>query len=188
MGAPVGYDRVVPDDLRPDIDTPDESGLSAIERTVARDEIRQLAYRYAQAIDHRDVDLMVSLYTPSARFGAYGEGHEALRALTAASLEDIGMAVLLIGNHVIDFTDPSHATGQVWCRGYIDDNTEGFIEQMIRYDDRYVHEDGKWLFVSRRHLLWYGVLTAERPMDQEPANWPERQVGTGTAGSRLPTN
>ncbi len=186
--ASVGYPRPVPEELRIDLDTPDESGLSAIERTVARDEIRQLAYRYAQAIDRRDADLMVSLYTPTARFGSYGEGHEALRALTIGSLEGIGLAVLLIGNHVIDFADPHHATGQVWCRGYIDDHAEGFIEQMIRYDDRYVYEDGKWLFVSRKHILWYGVRTAEHPMDQEPANWPQRQVGTGTANDLLPPN
>ena len=164
------------------LDTPGPDGLTRLERAVARDEIRQLVYRYAKAIDERDVDLMVSLYSPTARFGPYGEGPDALRSLTEASLAGIGVAVLHIGNHLIDFEDGLHAAGQVWCRGYVDDNEAGFIEQMIRYDDRYGFEDGEWRFLSRKHRLWYGVQTAEEPLDQPPANWPDNQIGTGSLG------
>ena len=54
--------------------------MTAIEQTVARDEIRQLAFAYADAVDRRDLDLLVSLYRPDARFGQYGEGAGGARA------------------------------------------------------------------------------------------------------------
>ena len=36
----------------------------------AREEIRQLPYRYAAAIENRDVDAMADLFVPHAKFGA----------------------------------------------------------------------------------------------------------------------
>ncbi len=151
-----------------------------IERVVARDEIRQLAYRYADAVDRRDIDLMVSLYAPDARFGAYGSGPDACRRLSEESLAQVGVAVLMVTNHLIDFDDSLHAHGSVWCHAHVDDRAEGFIEQLIKYDDRYVFIGGRWLFARRRHLLWYGVATNNAPLDQPPADWPTRQVGKGS--------
>ncbi len=51
---------------------PDEP--TALERLTARDEIRQLVYRYALAIDSRDIDLLVSLFVPDVRVGREGRG------------------------------------------------------------------------------------------------------------------
>ncbi len=151
-----------------------------MDETVARDEIRQLAYRYADAVDRRDIDLMVSLYAPGARFGAYGTGPEACRQLSEESLSQVGVAVLMVANHLIDFDDRAHAHGSVWCHAHVDDRAEGFIEQLIKYDDRYVLAGGRWLFARRRHLLWYGVATGSSPLQQHPADWPARQVGRGS--------
>ena len=47
--------------------------MTPLDELVARDEIRRLAYRYADAVDRRDLDLLVALYRPDARFGAHGE-------------------------------------------------------------------------------------------------------------------
>jgi len=87
--------------------------------------------------------------------------------------------VVFVGNHLIDFQDDRHARGVVYCRGQIQDG-EKWIEQAIQYRDRYERRGDEWLFVRRSHLLWYGVETAERPLDQPPADWPERHVGRGT--------
>jgi ketosteroid isomerase-like protein len=154
-------------------------GLNPVQRCVARDEIRQLAYRYALAIDSRDVDLLVSLFVPDVRVGRDLIGHEALRASWNESLGAIGVSILFVGNHVIDFQDAEHATGSVYCQGQIQDG-ERWIEQAIHYRDTYEHRDGVWLFVRRVHRLWYGIDTGDRPLNQEPANWPERHVGRGT--------
>ena len=38
--------------------------MDPVERAVARDEIRQLAARYALAVDSRDLDSLVGLFVP----------------------------------------------------------------------------------------------------------------------------
>lgn len=160
-------------------DAPGPDGLTPLERLVGRDEIRQLAYRYAWAIDARDLDALVALFVPDVQVGRDASGRDALRDSFDASLRDIGVSILFVGNHLIDFQDPDHATGVVYCRGQIQDG-ERWIEQAIQYRDRYERRAGEWRFVRRHHVLWYGVETAERPLDQPPANWPERHVGRGT--------
>ncbi len=166
--------------------------MTAIEQTVARDEIRQLAFAYADAVDRRDLDLLVSLYRPDVRFGQYGEGAGGARAFFAESLSQIGMAVLLVANHLIEFdektdsNDPSDsgtptAQGTVWAHGFIDDADEGFIQQLIKYEDRYIRVDGVWKFTRRRHLLWLGWRHDEPdPLVQAPADWPDKQIGLGS--------
>jgi ketosteroid isomerase-like protein len=163
-----------------------DDGMTSVERVVARDEIRQLAYRYALAIDTRDLDALVSLFVPDVRVGRDGSGRAALRESFAESLSSIGVSILFVGNHVIDFQDDRNATGVVYCRGQIQDG-ERWIEQAIQYRDLYERRGDAWLFVRRRHLLWYGVETAERPLDQAPANWPEHHVGRGTLPEDVPT-
>lgn len=164
----------------------EQDGLTPVERVIARDEIRQLAYRYALAIDSRDVELLVSLFIPDVRVGADTTGREALAEFFRSSLRRIGVSILFVGNHVIEFDDRTRANGVVYCRAQIQDG-EKWIEQAILYRDRYEQRDGRWLFVRRIHELWYGVETAERPLDQEPANWPERHVGRGTVPESLPS-
>ena len=155
--------------------------MTPVEELVARDEIRRLAYRYAGALDRRDIDGLVSLYSPDVRFGDHGEGPAACRAFFEKSLAEIGIAVLLVANHLIDFEDSDNATGTVWAHGFVDDGEEGFIQQLIRYDDRYLRLDDGWRFARRRHNLWLGWRHGETdPLGQTPADWPSRQVGLGS--------
>jgi hypothetical protein len=156
-----------------------DDGLSPIERVVARDEIRQLAVRYAFAIDARDLDLLVSLFVPDVQVGGDATGRDALRASFEGSLGAIGVSILFVGNHLIDFEDAEHAAGGVYCRGQIQDG-ERWVEQAIHYEDTYARRDGAWLFVRRVHRLWYGIDTGARPMSQSPANWPIHHAGRGT--------
>ncbi|MGH0028437.1 MAG: nuclear transport factor 2 family protein [Myxococcota bacterium] len=160
-------------------------GLGDVERVVARDEIRQLAFRYALAVDTRDLDALVALFVPDVRVGRDRRGRAALRESFLESLGAIGVSILFVGNHVVDFDAPDRARGVVYCRGQIQDG-ERWIEQAIQYRDTYERRDGEWLFVRRRHLLWYGVETAERPLAQPPANWPASHVGIGTVPQDLP--
>jgi uncharacterized protein (TIGR02246 family) len=146
---------------------------------VARDEIRQLAYRYSAALEARDVEAMVDLYSPDARFGEYGHGPDALRGLITHSLDGSVFTVILVANHLIDFDDDDRAHGQVWAHCFAQTEADGFVEQLIRYDDRYERRDGRWLFSHRRHRLWYGVGHTESPLRQPAANWPANQVGVG---------
>lgn len=163
-----------------------DDGPTPLERALARDEIHQLVCRYALAIDSRDLDLLVSLFVPDVRVGRSASGRAALRAFFADSLGAIGVSILFVGNHLIDFESAERARGVVYCRGQIQDG-EKWIEQAIQYRDTYSRRDGAWLFEHRDHLLWYGVEAAERPLAQQPANWPARHVGRGTLPEAWPS-
>ena len=146
---------------------------------LSREEIRTLPLRYAAAIEARDVDAMANLFALSARFGEFGEGPDGLRRLMTGSLRDSLFAVILVANHLIDLQDEDHATGQVWAHCYAQTGADGFVDQLIRYEDRYERVDGHWLFVHRRHRLWYGAAHDRSPLAQAAANWPRSQVGVG---------
>jgi hypothetical protein len=151
----------------------------AVTALLAREEIRQLPYRYAKAIEARDVDAMTELYSPKARFGTFGDGPQGLRELMTLSLDDTVFAVILVANHLIDIEGNNQARGEVWAHCFAQARAEGFVEQLIKYEDRYENCDGRWLFLHRRHRLWYGVGHRESPLRQQAANWPASQVGVG---------
>jgi hypothetical protein len=146
---------------------------------LARDEIRQLPYRYAAAIEARDAEAMSELYSPHARFGEFGSGPEGLRRLMAHRLGDSLFAVILVANHLIEIESEDHARGAVWAHCFAQTRAGGFVEQLIKYEDRYECHDGRWLFLHRSHRLWYGVGHPDSPLRQAAANWPASQVGVG---------
>lgn len=150
----------------------------AVRDLLAREQIRQLPVRYASALDARDIDAMAELFAAQARFGDHGVGPDGARSLMADSMRDSVFAVILVANHLIEMDDETTAHGQVWAHCHAQ-SAEGFVEQLIRYDDRYVLEDGRWLFLHRRHRLWFGVAHDVSPLDQAPAEWPARQTGVG---------
>jgi ketosteroid isomerase-like protein len=159
-------------------------------------EIRDLAHRYAVAVDARDLDTLMTLYVDDVRVGYDADGNlvtgkEAFRASFDEQLRAIGVSILFVGNHVVDFEadaggSPDRARGVVYCRGLIQDG-ERLVEQAIQYRDRYERRDGRWRFVKRTHVLWWGVETAERPLHQHAANWPEHHDGVGTVPYDIPT-
>jgi hypothetical protein len=151
----------------------------AIRNMLAREEIRQLPYRYAAAFEARDIDAMAGLFVPHARFGEYGEGPAGLRRLMQVNLDSSVLAVVLVANHVIELDDDDHARGQVWAHCFAQTRDEGFVEQLIKYEDRYERLDQRWLFLHRRHRLWYGVGHRPSPLAQPRADWPRSQVGVG---------
>lgn len=155
------------------------SQLDQIALLLARDEIRQLPLRYAAAIESRDIDAMADLFSPDARFGDNGDGPDGLRRLMSRSLDGSVFAVILVANHTIEIESSERASGQVWAHCYAQTRADGFVEQLIKYEDRYVFRGGRWLFLHRRHRLWYGVSHGDSPLRQPAANWPDSQVGVG---------
>jgi hypothetical protein len=153
--------------------------MDDLQRLVARDEIRQLAYRYALTLDSRDIDGLVSLFVDDVRVGRDLVGRDALRENFGRQLREIGISILFVCNHIIDFDDEDHASGVVYCRGEIQDG-DRWIHQAIQYRDRYERRAEGWRFVRRVHLLWYGAEVGENPLSLPPANWPENHTGRGT--------
>ncbi len=153
--------------------------MTDVERLVAYEEIRQLASRYALALDSRDLDGLVALFVEDVQVGRAHSGRSALRDRFDRQLREVGITILFVGNHVIDLEGAGHASGVVYCRAEIQDG-ERWIHQAIQYRDRYESRNGHWLFVRRQHLLWYGTESHENPLTLPPANWPENHTGRGT--------
>jgi uncharacterized protein (TIGR02246 family) len=149
-----------------------------VDRLLAIEEIRTLALRYSAAIEARDVDAMAELFTADARFGSAGQGPDGLRRLMTGTMDGSLMAVVLVANHLVVIDDEDHAHGEVWARCYSQTEQDGYLEQLIKYVDRYRREDGTWRFVHRKHRLWFGV-SKPTPFDQPAADWPRSQVGVG---------
>lgn len=158
--------------------------LDRLRRAADRDEIRQLAYRYAWTLDSRDMEAAAELFVPEIRDKVAAQFHE--------SMSEVGVTVLFVGNHIVDFDSEDEAHGLVYCRGYIEIRDGAahpgrFVEQAILYRDRYRRCDGAWKFVKRSHELWYGIETAERPLHQGDAEWPRHPDGVGTVPYSEPT-
>lgn len=158
--------------------------VTELERLIACEEIRQLASRYAVALDSRDIDALVALYVDDVAVGRDRSGRQALYEDFERQLRRVGITILFVGNHVIDFDDSDRARGIVYCKGEIQDG-ERWIQQAIQYQDRYERRAGRWYFVRRRHLLFYGTELGQNPLGLPPANWPEQHTGRGTLPESL---
>jgi hypothetical protein len=156
------------------------------DRLWAVHEIRQLAYRYALAQDSRDMELLLSLWaeTPEPAEPPVIDVHT-VRSEAARWFRK-GATIHFVGNHLIDLAGPDEASGTVYCWAALDFGDE-FVDQAILYQDRYVRHDGRWLFLTRRHLLWYGIERDRNPMRQEPATWPRGYTGRGPLPEELPS-
>ena len=160
--------------------------MDDLQRLLAYEEIRQLAHRYSLYMDSRDIDALVGLFVDDVRVGPDRVGREALRRDFERQLRGVGITILFVGNHIIDFDDDDHARGVVYCKGEIQDG-ERWIHQAIQYRDTYERREGHWYFVRRKHLLWYGAEIGENPLALPPANWPEHHTGKGTLPESLET-
>lgn len=159
--------------------------MTPIDELLAYEQIRQLASRYAVAVDSRNLDALVALFVADVQVGRE-RGHAALRAQFDESLRAVERTFLLVGTHVIDLVDDDHATGSVYCKGEIQAG-DRWIHQAILYADTYGRQDGRWLFVRRVHMLWYGAEPGVNPLTLPAANWPEHHDGMGTVPEQWPT-
>jgi hypothetical protein len=153
--------------------------MDDLDRLLAIEEIRQLAHRYSLCVDSRDIDGLVELFVDDVQVGRDRSGRDVLRRDFEQQLRGVGVTILFVGNHIIDFDADDRARGVVYCKAEIQDG-ERWIHQAIQYRDRYERREGHWYFVRRVHLLWYGAEPGENPLVLPPANWPEHHTGKGT--------
>jgi ketosteroid isomerase-like protein len=162
-----------------EVPTVDPHALATdVDRLLSYEAIRQLAYRYALATDSRDIDALVALFVDDVRIGRDRHGRAALAADFDMQLARIGVSILQVTNHIIDFDDADHARGIVYCYAQTQQDGEWIVQQ-IQYRDRYERRAGRWLFVRRIHLLWYGADVLRRPLGLEPADYRAATWGKG---------
>jgi ketosteroid isomerase-like protein len=160
---------------------------ASVDRLLSYEAIRQLAYRYAIAVDARDVETVADLFVDDVKVAPDAAGRGAMRAFfEGAFAKNDGMTILNVGNHLIEFDEPDRARGVVYCRAEIE-AAQQWIVQAIVYRDRYERRDGTWYFRSRQHLLFYGADMLQRPIGLPPATQPEIGTGKGSMPEIWPT-
>jgi len=125
--------------------------------------IRQLPYRYALALDSRDMDSLVALFVPDVQVGRDQRGRDALKTWFTKTMSRPKTSIHFVGNHVIDFDDADRARGIVYCHDELGRPNGGWDQGMLQYWDTYVRVDGSWCFERRKFLRWYMVDALERP-------------------------
>jgi SnoaL-like domain len=126
--------------------------------------LRQLAYRYALAVDTRDLDDLVGLFVPDVRVGRDQTGRPALHEWFSATLRSSRMSIHTVANHIVDFDDADHARGIVYCHDQLErPQSATWDTGNLQYWDSYVRLNGEWFFERRRFYRWYLVDALTRP-------------------------
>ena len=153
-----------------------EARLDRLESTEA---IRQLASRYALAIDVRDLDALVALFVEDVRVGRNRSGRPALKAWFDDFLRNrFRETAHLVMNHVIEFQNADEANGLVYCRAE-HELGDRFVIQQMQYRDQYARRDGIWLFERRLPLAWYATDVLDRPVGAKKVRWPDTDPAVG---------
>jgi hypothetical protein len=128
----------------------------------AYEQIRQLAARYALAVDSRDLGALTGLFVEDVETADGGVGRAALAELLDPALRRFTTTFHLIGNHIIDLVDEDHATGIVYCRPEYEAG-DLWIVMPLQYWDSYERRDGTWYFRTRGVHAFYAADVTENP-------------------------
>lgn len=147
-----------------------ESEINQLRRLLEIEAIRQLRTDYSLAMDQRDLDWLISLFTDDAlcEYGPYGSWSgksvilENYRATFSGELAAPFTSLHLNTNHGVDILSETQATGQCYLTDIVthvapDENP---ILWFGLYDEEYRKEAGQWKF-SRSSLQFF---------------WPERHT------------
>lgn len=133
--------------------------------------LKQLAYRYADAIDACDVDRFLAVFSPDARMHIYHpdtevpfadfSGHEQLAAIPGRMRNMFAQTMHIMTNQLVDLVG-DRATGTVLCTArHLTLDRETSMNVMTRYVDCYERIDGAWKIADRQiRFLWSEQHTA----------------------------
>jgi hypothetical protein len=130
--------------------------MEPLDELLARDAIRQLAERYALAIDAKDLDGLAALFIADVDNGRYGPGRDGVRAFYDQALRNFHCSMHLVANHVIDFDDGERAHGVGYCRAQHHVlEPEHWFDEALAYWDTYERVGADWFYRRRRLKSWY---------------------------------
>ena len=163
-----------------------------IARLEAAEAIRQLASRYGQAIDARDIDTVVTLFVNDGRpvfFRGNDGGTPGGKALWNSyqiSQRRYTCSMHFIGNHVIEIDDDNHAHGIVYC-SVEQELLPHWTITAIQYWDKYERVDGRWLFAERHGMSLYTTPWESSPVGPLRNRPPGRAPSEGSLPYAYPT-
>lgn len=143
---------------------------AAIDAMLAKEALRDLAVRYARAVDRRDLELLRSVYHDDAT-----DEHGVVYSGPASGFVDGFMEVMrgfeLTAHYICNASyrvDGNRADGELYFIAYHrtlgDDSKHAIVSG--RYLDNYEQRNGEWR-IARRKLVWDSALTL--PVDPADA-------------------
>lgn len=156
---------------------PPSDVIARLDRLESLERIRQLACRYALALDVRDLDAVVGLYVDDVRVGSH-RGRPALRAVFDRVMRGFTTTSHQVQNHVIEFDHEDHAQGLVTCRceHEVASASAGprWVVLQNLYHDRYERRDGHWYFRARVQNRLYATAFEDPPVGPLKDRWPDQ--------------
>lgn len=157
-----------------------------VDRLESTEQIRQLASKYALALDMRDIDALVNLYVEDVRINKETSGRHALKQVFCEVVRAFSASVHHIGNHIIEFDDADNAHGLVYCRCEHEVGDK-WVPVYLYYLDLYTRVGGVWRFKRRVPNELYGVDMLERPAGPKKLRWPGHEPAEGAWHTHFPS-
>ncbi|WP_420748979.1 nuclear transport factor 2 family protein [Rhodococcus sp. O3] len=132
---------------------------AAIAKLVAKDEIRDLAGRYALAVDDHDIESVLSMFTDDGVFEVAGralQGRDEIRPFYVDSMDRYHTMLHTPEIHLVTLLDDSQATGIMTGHAELAVH-DTLMLTAFRYRDRYTKVDGRWLFERRSVSFMYAL-------------------------------
>ena len=125
--------------------------------------IRELVEAYAHCADRRDAEGQMSLFTASTRFVVYMDARNptssqelhsrAALAPVFADLNKYDATMHFVGQTTVLSLAAEQGTGETYCMAHhltLEGERRRLMVAALRYLDRFVKEDGAWLFAERQ--------------------------------------
>jgi hypothetical protein len=130
--------------------------------------ITETIYRYAQAIDRRDPDVMASVFVPGGKLhlGTYDGGvSDLVGRWRSGEPTDFLLTHHQVGNILIEFRGPDRAVAVTYLTALQRARHDGkLVDEIVRarYLDRLVKQDDGWRFSERTLVYdWSHVAPAD---------------------------
>ena len=138
-------------------------------------QLRDLAYRYAQMMDRRDFDMLPQVFAEDGKLIGPGyemQGFDVLRQGLSA-LEQISATLHAVLNTYFEI-DGDRAKGEVYCVAnhlYEKEGVPFKLDMGIRYEDEYARGEAGWVIQSRFfNMVW----ETDRPMVIDASGQPQK--------------
>ncbi len=143
-------------------------GLTAFS---APQELHDLAFRYALAVDTRDSAMLASIFTREGVVRGYGEnpiefcGAEGLSRMVAQVDASFDQTMHNVFNQTFERADDGSVSGLTTCIAshILKDEDCTLLDFAMRYHNRYAQEAGCWKFAERRlEVVWVETRPVQR--------------------------
>jgi hypothetical protein len=130
---------------------------------LAPQDLHDLAFRYALAVDMLNIDLLASLFVDGGAVRGFGEnpivfeGRDGLARMISQVDAAFQKTMHNVFNQTFDVNENGEIAGQTTCVASHILRGEGWtlLDMAMRYHNRYTQVDGIWKFSERRlEVVW----------------------------------